>query len=97
VASSHIAVGVGTNDRIATGWPGAGISLLAAGFLAAGVAGSRRVLAHRSHGGVKATIAVVAVLATLGPVLHLSAWTTRSIAGTTSDPHIKRDADLRLP
>lgn len=96
IASSHIVAGVGA-AQLVTGWPGAGVSLVAGGFLAAGVAGTGGVRALRSRRALTASITVVAVLATVGPLLSLGAWTARSVAGTSPSAVVKRNADLRLP
>ncbi|GAB3570505.1 glycosyltransferase family 2 protein [Spelaeicoccus albus] len=96
LAGSHIVVGIGAHGLV-SGWPGAGISLVAAGFLAAGAAGSHGLVALRTNPAIKTSIVVVAVLATVGPLLSLGAWTARSAAGTEPSAVVKRNADLRLP
>ncbi|MCU1431913.1 MAG: glycosyl transferase family 2 [Actinotalea sp.] len=82
IVSARVEVGLAADDELgrvlATGWPGAGVSLALAGLLAAGLVGAggfRGATAGRSFGWRQVGAGVVALLALLGPAVVLGGWT----------------------
>ena len=69
------------------GWPGAGVSLLVAGLLVAGVAGAdgvRARMAPHAFGWRQAGAGLLALLAVVGPLATVGVWTWDSATGAGS-------------
>jgi len=81
--SARLPVAAG-EDAVVHGWPGAGVSLVLAGLLLAallGADGLRSRLSARTFGWRQPLAALLAVLAILGPLVQLGAWSLDVRAG----------------
>ncbi|WGW10708.1 glycosyltransferase family 2 protein [Saxibacter everestensis] len=100
IVSGQIAVG-STADQLVASWPGSGVSLLGGGLLAASVAGSlnlrRRLSAPRISRTLRPAVAVLAVLAVLGPLTAIGVWTGQNLTQAAPDSKLTRTAGLAIP